>query len=124
MSDLRVVVIGAGSFGRNHARAISQISGARLEGVLDLDLSRSASLAQEYAATSFRDLEEVFNFADCAIVATPTVTHEQVASALIQAGLDVLVEKPIASSSESGRRMAELARQHRRVLQVGHLERF
>lgn len=115
MSDLRVAVIGAGAFGKNHARAISEIPGVRLAGVVDTDPSKQAN---------FHDLKDVRGIADCAVVATPTSTHEAVASELLAAGLDVLVEKPIATSSHAGWRLADLARQLNRILQVGHLERF
>jgi predicted dehydrogenase len=81
-------------------------------------------LAEEYGSASFKNIEDIFKVADCAVVATPTVTHEAVASRLMRGGLDVLVEKPIASSAEAGWRMAELALETGRILQVGHLERF
>lgn len=114
MADLRVAVIGLGSFGKNHVRAIAETPGVQLAGVFDLDPSKS----------SFSSIEEIFGQADCAIVATPTATHEEIASPLLRGGLDVLVEKPIASSSEAGRRLSNLALQQGRILQVGHLERF
>jgi predicted dehydrogenase len=69
-------------------------------------------------------LNDIAGKADCAIVATPTTTHERVATELLTYGLDVLVEKPIASSAEAGDRLARVAREHGRILQVGHLERF
>ncbi len=124
MNDLRVAVVGAGAFGRNHLRAITQINGVRLTGVVDSDVEKAGKLAAEYGTACFADVEEVLDHADCAVVATPTVTHEAVASKLLLGGLDVLVEKPIASSAEAGWRLADLARQKGRVLQVGHLERF
>lgn len=121
---LRVAVIGVGSFGRHHARAIRDIDSAELAAIVDVDFERAQQAAQEYGSQPFRNLEEITGFADAAIVATPTVTHEQVASQLLEAGLDVLVEKPIAGSSAAGERLARLAQARGRILQVGHLERF
>ncbi len=77
-------------------------------------------MARVRSATTGELLSEI----DAAIVATPTITHEQIATSLLQAGVDVLVEKPIAASSDAGERLARLAQQHGRILQVGHLERF
>ncbi len=119
MSNLRVAVVGAGAFGRNHARAIQELPGAELAGIHDLDPTRAQALGPAFAS-----LSDIPGRADCAIVATPTTTHEQVATELLKAGLDVLVEKPIAASSEAGGRLARVAAEHGRILQVGHLERF
>lgn len=124
MKKLCVAVVGAGSFGRHHARAIRDIDSAELAAIVDLDFEKAQQAAREYGSRPFRSLEEVTEFADAAVVATPTVTHEQVASQLLEAGLDVLVEKPIADSSVAGERLARLAEDRGRVLQAGHLERF
>lgn len=124
MSELRAAVVGAGAFGRNHARAIASLPGVRLVGVLDQDISKASALASDYGAETFSDLAALAGQADCAIIATPTVTHEEIASKLMSTGLDVLVEKPIATSSEQGWRLVQVAERFGRVLQVGHLERF
>ncbi len=81
-------------------------------------------LAEEHGSHAFRAAEDLPDRIDAAIVATPTITHEQVAGKLLEAGIDVLVEKPIAESSASGERLARLAQERGRILQVGHLERF
>jgi predicted dehydrogenase len=124
MKKIRVAVIGAGSFGRNHIRVLRDISDAELAGVFDIDQQKCHQVGQQYGIVSLTSMESVFHAADCAIVATPTVTHETVASALLEAGLDVLVEKPIASSSIAGERLGFLAERQGCILQVGHLERF
>jgi predicted dehydrogenase len=86
------------------------------------------SVAEEVAATlgikRFDDVAALAKEIDCAVVATPTTTHCDVAGALIAAGCDVMVEKPIADSVDDARRLIDLARQHGRVLQVGHVERY
>jgi predicted dehydrogenase len=124
MRGIRVAVIGAGTFGRHHIRAIKQIPEADLVAIIDLDLERAQQLANEYGSRAFGTAEEALSHIDAAIVATPTVTHEEIATNLLQAGVDVLVEKPIADSSSAGERLARIAQQHGRILQVGHLERF
>lgn len=121
---IRAAVIGAGSFGRNHVRVISRLADVDLVGVIDTDLAKAKQLAEEHDSQAFRVAEELPDRIDAAIVATPTSTHGQVAGNLLEAGVDVLVEKPIAESSASGERLACLAQERGRILQVGHLERF
>jgi predicted dehydrogenase len=124
MSAIRVAVIGGGTFGRHHVRAIKQLQQADLVAIVDVNLERAQQLAREYGSHAFSSTDEVLSGIDAAILATPTITHELIASKLLQAGVDVLVEKPIADSSAAGERLAHLAEQRGRILQVGHLERF
>jgi predicted dehydrogenase len=121
---IRVAVIGVGAFGKNHARVVSQSPGATLEFVVDADPARAASVAQEFGSRSAADFREIIGQVEAAIVAVPTKAHAQVACALLDAGIDVLVEKPIAATVEEADRMAEAAELNSRILQVGHLERF
>jgi predicted dehydrogenase len=111
---LRIAVIGAGQFGQNHCRVVRQSMRAELTAVVDIDPSR-ATLA---------DYRELAGKVDAAIVATPTSAHAEAACWLLEHGIDVLVEKPIAHDLESADRMIAAAESHGRVLQVGHLERF
>ncbi len=124
MNKIRAAVIGAGSFGRNHVRVIGQLPDVDLVAIVDADTVKAQQLAREYNSSGFTTAEELPGHIDAAIVATPTATHEQVASRLLDAGIDVLVEKPIADSSAAGERLARLAQLRGRILQVGHLERF
>lgn len=124
MKTLRVAVVGAGAFGRNHVRAISEMEGVELAAVVDIDASKAELLAAEFSAKATGELAELFGNVDAAVVATPTVTHEALATRLMEAGIDVLVEKPIADSSSAGERLTRLAEERGRILQVGHLERF
>ena len=114
MRPIRAAVVGAGSFGQNHIRVIRQLEGVELGAVVDIDPSRGTCT----------DVDRLAGNIEAAIVATPTVTHGQVAAPLLEAGIDVLVEKPIAESSAAGERLARLAQERGRILQVGHLERF
>ncbi|MBV9156113.1 MAG: Gfo/Idh/MocA family oxidoreductase [Acidobacteriaceae bacterium] len=124
MNKLRAAVVGAGSFGRNHARVISQLPDVELAAVVDVDLAKADKLAGDYVSLPFASATDIPRGIDAAVIATPTSTHERIASELLEAGIDLLVEKPIADSSEAGERLARLAQERGRVLQAGHLERF
>ncbi len=119
-----MAVVGAGGFGRHHARVIHQSGRAELAAVVDLEADRARQLAEQYGCRAARNFEEVAGEIDAAIVAVPTVAHAEVGCALLEAGVHVLVEKPIAPDLASARRLVETARAARRILQVGHLERF
>lgn len=121
---LPVAVIGAGSFGQNHLRVLTEIPGVRLAGLFDANPARAAEMGAQFQCPIFPSLEEAAGAAQAAIVAVPTVFHAEVAGALLRRGLDVLIEKPIASSVEEARALIELASRHQRILQVGHLERY
>ena len=120
----RVAVAGAGAFGKNHLRVIHQSEHAELAGVYDLDPARAAAVAEPSGCRVFRSLDELAQNADAAVIASPTVTHSEVGCKLMQAGLDVMVEKPIAHTLEAARSLVDTAERNQRILQVGHLERF
>jgi predicted dehydrogenase len=120
VSKIPVAVIGAGSFGRNHIRVIRESSEAELAGVLDIDSAHAAAAN----CRVFSTLEELAQNCDAAVVATPTTTHGEIGCRLMGLGLDVLVEKPIASDPDEARRLIDTAHRHRKILQIGHLERF
>ena len=124
MNRIRVAVVGAVQFGRNHMRVIHGSPRAELVAVVDIDPERAAEAAAPYGCRALTDLAALNGSVDAAIVATPTSAHVDVALALMNAGIDVLVEKPIARDLTSARCLAEAAESGRRVLQVGHLERF
>jgi predicted dehydrogenase len=120
----RVAVIGAGSFGRHHLRILSKSPNAQLAGVADSNPDRASAAAAEYACPIFTSTTEMSGKIDAAVVAVPTSAHADVGCTLLENGIDVLVEKPIASDLASARRLVETAARHERILQVGHLERF
>ncbi|HUX67015.1 MAG TPA: Gfo/Idh/MocA family oxidoreductase [Terriglobales bacterium] len=121
---LKIGVVGCGVFGRHHARVLAQAPGAQLVGVFDTDPERAQALAQEFRTRAFASLDELERTAAAAVVAAPTVAHAEVAIRLLDAGLDVLVEKPIAPSLAEADRMTAAAAARGRILMVGHLERF
>ena len=116
--------MGAGQFGKNHCRVIHESARAELSAVVDSDAVRAAESAALYRAEALTDFRELAGKVDAAIVAVPTTSHEAVAGALLDLGIDVLVEKPIAPDMESAGRLVEAAERRGRILQVGHLERF
>ena len=116
-------VIGVGSMGANHARVYRDLPIVDLAGVTDHDDTSARQVANEYdtEAVSF---ETLLDRCDVVTVAVPTRAHYEVVSNCLEAGVHVLVEKPIAETVEQGRRLAEQARERGLVLQVGHIERF
>ena len=124
MKKIRVAVIGAGVFGRHHLRVLSQSLNATLVGVVDADRERAAQAAAEHNCLTFATLGELQGEIDAAVVAVPTSLHAEVGCELLAAGIDVLVEKPIAADLASARRLVDTAAEHQRILQIGHLERF
>jgi len=120
----RVAVAGAGAFGKNHLRVIHQSEHADLAGVYDLDPARAAAVAEPHGCRVFTSLDELAANSDAAVIAAPTVTHSEIGCKLIEAGLDVMVEKPIAHTLEAARALVDAAERHQRILQIGHLERF
>ncbi|MBI4906490.1 MAG: Gfo/Idh/MocA family oxidoreductase [Acidobacteria bacterium] len=119
----RIAVIGAGAFGRNHLRVVRESERAHLAAVFDIDPERTAAAAKEFGCEAAPTLESLFGQVDGAIVATPTTTHADVGCALLSAGIDVLVEKPVAQDLASAQRLIDAAGTDR-ILQVGHLERY
>ena len=116
--------MGAGQFGKNHCRVVHESPRAELCAVVDTDAARAAESAALYQAEALTDFRQLSGKVDAAVVAVPTTFHEAVAVALLEVGIDVLVEKPIAPDMESAGRIVATAERHRRILQVGHLERF
>jgi predicted dehydrogenase len=121
---VRVAVVGTGEFGRNHARVYREIEGAELVGIVDQDTQRAAAVAAEFQTQVFGSLEELRGRADAVSVAVPTVSHAEVGCRLLEMGLDVLVEKPMAVNLAEADALLGAARKNGRILQVGHVERF
>jgi predicted dehydrogenase len=120
----RIAVVGAGAFGRNHVRVLHQIEQAELAGILDPDPVRAADAVAAYGCPVFENLEQLAANADAAVVASPTVTHSEIGCHLIELGLDVLVEKPIAHDQAAAKKLVDAAEKYGKILQVGHLERY
>ena len=124
MDKVRVAVVGAGAFGANHLRVLHESLEAQLVAVVDTDMERAAEAAGRYGCRAIAALPQLAGIADAAIVAVPTSAHADVGCELLELGLDVLVEKPIAGDLAAAERLIATAEANGRVLQVGHLERF
>jgi len=120
----KVAVVGVGRFGRQHVRVYHELPEAELVGVFDADVARCQEIAQEYGCRAFARLEDVFNEAQAASVAVPTQSHAEIGCKFLEAGIDVLVEKPMARTLGEADSLIAAAEQHQRILQVGHLERY
>lgn len=121
---IRVAVVGVGDFGRNHARVYRELEQAEFVGVLDTNAERAREVAAEFGTEVLPELEALEGRVDAASVAVPTVEHTRVACRLLERGIDVLVEKPMAGSLAEADRMIAAAEKNGRVIAVGHLERF
>jgi predicted dehydrogenase len=124
-------VIGVGAFGRNHARVYKQLEqqgeALRLLGVVDRDVARADAVAREFGCRSFGSLEQLLTThseVQAASVTVPTIDHLTPARALMESGVDVLIEKPLSASLPEADELIGLAAKHTRIAQVGHLERF
>ena len=124
MSKLKVAVIGAGHLGKIHARLAKSHDQFEVVGVVEPMAAARAQVSTELQLPTFEDIKPLIGQINAAIVATPTLYHYDVASALLRAGVHVLVEKPLASTAEQADRLVQIARRHDLVLQVGHVERF
>jgi predicted dehydrogenase len=119
-----VAVVGTGEFGRNHARVYRELEGCELVGVCDRDLERARAVAAEFGTRAFADASELHGVVKAASVAVPTETHAEVGCRLMEMGIDVLVEKPIASDLRQADALLDAAKKFQRILQAGHVERF
>lgn len=124
MTPLRVGVIGVGHLGQHHARLYASMAGSRLVGLVDADAARAALIAGRHGTAMMADLPALLKQVEAVSVATTTSAHYEVVKACLEAGVHVLVEKPIAVTSAEAWELVELAQQRKRVLQVGHIERF
>jgi predicted dehydrogenase len=116
-------VIGVGSMGQNHARVYRELPETTLGGVFDADHTQAEAVAERYETTA-RSMGELLEAVDVVSVAVPTRFHYETVRECIDAGVDVLVEKPFVADSEKGRKLVEFADERDVTLQVGHIERF
>ena len=130
-NPISVAVVGVGVFGRNHARVYKELEqqgeSVRLVGVVDPDTTRADEVAREFQCKAFGSVAQLVSThseVQAASIAAPTVRHLEVARDLMKAGVDVLIEKPVAATLSEADELTKLAATHKRVVQVGHLERF
>ncbi len=128
---INAVVVGVGRMGQHHARNYAAIPGFSLVGVVDTNPENAEKVSGQYKCRAFASVEELLHWSresktpiHAATVAVPTIYHRSAAEALAPAGIDLLIEKPLAPSVSDSQAILDVARRHGRVLQVGHTERF
>jgi predicted dehydrogenase len=117
-------VVGAGKLGGFHSKTLSKMPEVELVGISDPDLVRAQKLAWEHNCVAYKSHAELFGQVDALIVAAPTEYHAEIGIKALEAGVHILMEKPITNSEEGARKLLELAEKNKLVLQVGHSERF
>ena len=124
MNPVRVGVIGIGNMGWHHARVLSLLRDAELVGVADPDGERGKLAVDQFGCRWFGDYREMLAEVEAVCIAVPTLLHHRVGMACLQAGVHVLIEKPIAATQEEAADLIQAAEAAGRLLQVGHIERF
>lgn len=121
---LRIGVIGVGNMGQHHTRILSLLKDVELVGVADVNVDRGLDIASKYQVRFFEKYQELLPYVDAVCIAVPTRLHHQVGIDCLQAGVHVLIEKPIASNISEAESLVNMAAETKCILQVGHIERF
>lgn len=119
-----ISLIGAGYLGRFHALNLSELEGIRFLGLYDINTRRAHEVAREAKTDVFENLDEAIGASDAVVIASPTITHHEIALKAIKEGKDVFIEKPITSTIEEAESLISEAKKTGSIIQVGHLERF
>ncbi|NEQ73102.1 MAG: Gfo/Idh/MocA family oxidoreductase [Okeania sp. SIO2C9] len=122
--SLRVGVIGVGNMGQHHTRVLNLLKDTELVGVADINVERGLDTASKYQVRFFEDYKDLLPHVDAVCVAVPTLQHYAVGMTCLEAGVHVLMEKPIAGSIAEAEFLVNTAAEANRILQVGHIERF
>ena len=123
-SPVRLAVVGVGHLGRHHARVAAGLPGVRVVGIHDHHEGRADAVSREFGLRSLADLDAVAELAEAVVIATPTVTHAELARYFLERGCDVLIEKPMAETLAQADDVLARARAGKRIVQVGHVERY
>jgi predicted dehydrogenase len=123
-SKISVGVVGVGYLGKFHAEKYAMSDKATLVGVVDIDEKRVLEIAKGVGAQALTDYRQLFGQVQCVSIAVPTRLHHPIARDFLEAGIDVLVEKPLSADIVEARELVDIAQAEKRILQVGHLERF
>ncbi|MEO5359541.1 MAG: Gfo/Idh/MocA family oxidoreductase [Nitrospirota bacterium] len=121
---LRIGLIGVGYFGKHHGRIVTELEGAMLTAVCDIDFSRAEEAAKKYHCQAFATVDDALPSSDAFIIATPTQTHSGIAMKCLRAGKHVFVEKPITEAVDEASQLIDEANKRGLILQVGHVERY
>lgn len=123
MDEIRTAVVGAGKMGRIHAKVYNQLPGCRLAAIVDIDKDRALKLADKYGCEAYSECSEIIGKVDAATVATPTTTHLDIATFLIENSIATMIEKPLAQTVRQCKKIVQLSREKDVVVAVGHSER-
>ncbi len=121
---MRTGVIGTGYLGRLHARILTEMPEAQAAGFVEMNDAIAAEVEQNLKLKRYESVAALAKDIDCAVVATPTTTHFEIARQLLESGIDVMIEKPITASADEARKLIEIAKERGRIIQVGHVERY
>jgi predicted dehydrogenase len=121
---MRAGVVGTGYLGRLHARILTEIPDVNVAGFVEVDDEVANEVESNLELKRFDSIAELARNVDCAVIATPTTTHYDVARQFLEAGIDVMIEKPITPSVDEARKLIDLAASCGRIIQVGHVERY
>jgi predicted dehydrogenase len=121
---IRVGVIGTGYLGGRHARVLTEIPEAQVVGFVEPNDAIAALIEAQHHLKRFESVPALASEIECAVVATPTTKHFEVARELLESGVDVMIEKPITATVDEARTLIEIAEKHGRIIQVGHVERY
>ncbi|MGB3206414.1 MAG: Gfo/Idh/MocA family oxidoreductase [Crinalium sp.] len=121
---IKIGVIGVGNMGQHHTRVLGLLKDVELVGVSDINVERGLDIASKYRARFFEDYRDLLPYVDAVCVAVPTRMHHEVGMNCLEAGVHVLIEKPIAASIAEAESLVNAAAKSQCILQVGHIERF
>lgn len=121
---IRIGVIGVGNMGQHHTRVLSLLKDVELVGVSDINIERGLDTASKYRVRFFEDYRDLLPHVEAVCIAVPTRLHHAVGMTCLQAGIHVLIEKPIAASIAEAESLVNAAAEYQCILQVGHIERF
>ncbi len=124
MSKLKVAIIGTGALGSIHAKIYTSLKNVELVGICDTDTKRLAQVSKELNVEGFKDYSELIGKIDAASIAVPTKAHYSVSKELLNAGVHLLIEKPITQTVREADELLNIAKRKRLTLAVGHVERF
>ncbi len=124
MKKIKIAVIGVGHLGQYHTKVYKSFKSLELIGVCDINVKRSDEIAAIYKTNAYYDYKSLLGKIDAASIAVPTKEHYKIAKALIQAKIHILIEKPITENLKQAVELIHLAKKHRVLMQVGHIERF
>jgi len=124
VTTVRIGVVGTGYLGRLHARVLTEIPDAKVVGFVEPNDEVAAEVESSLKLSRFASVAALAKEIECAVVATPTTTHGEVATQLLESGCDVMIEKPVAATVGEARSLIDLAARSGRLIQVGHVERY